>query len=147
MRTTGIGRHRRSLATAVVAAVALAWVAGLTASLPAGESGVARAETPSASPAVGGDTRSPGQGPGIVGSPALAVFGVLAIGLATAGLTLLYLRLTGERGARGAHGAPGAPGAPGSAVAAVRHGSDIASPGPASGRPAPAPASDDPESG
>lgn len=44
--------------------------------------------------APGGDTRSPGEGPGLVGAPFLAVAGVLGLGLATAGLTLLYLHLT-----------------------------------------------------
>jgi hypothetical protein len=53
------------------------------------------AASPTASPAAGGDTRSAGEGPGLVGSPVLAVGGVLALGLAAAALTLLYVRATG----------------------------------------------------
>jgi hypothetical protein len=53
------------------------------------------AASPVASPAAGGDTRSPGEGPGLVGSPGLAIGGVLALGLAAAALTLLYVRATG----------------------------------------------------
>lgn len=48
-----------------------------------------------ASEAGAGDTRSPGQGPGFVGAPLLAILGVLAIGLATTAVTLGYVRLTG----------------------------------------------------
>jgi hypothetical protein len=44
--------------------------------------------------APGGDTRSPGEGPGLVGAPFLAVGGIVALGLLAAGATLLYLRLT-----------------------------------------------------
>jgi hypothetical protein len=45
--------------------------------------------------AAGGDTRSPGEGPGLVGAPFLAIAGIVALGLLAAGATLLYLRLTG----------------------------------------------------
>ncbi len=59
-----------------------------------------------------GDTRSPGQGPGFVGAPALAILGVLAIGLLAAALTLVYVRLTGGShadilGSRDDRAAPG----------------------------------------
>jgi hypothetical protein len=56
---------------------------------------IARAASPAASPELGGDTRSAGEGPGFVGAPLLAILGVLALGAATALLTLLYVRLTG----------------------------------------------------
>jgi hypothetical protein len=56
------------------------------------------AETPSPSEAIVGDTRSPGEGPGLVGAPFLAIGGVLALGLAAAGLTLVYVRATGGSG-------------------------------------------------
>lgn len=51
---------------------------------------------PSAAPSsnVVGDTRSVGEGPGLVGAPFLAIGGVIALGLASAGLTLLYVRAT-----------------------------------------------------
>jgi hypothetical protein len=42
-----------------------------------------------------GDTRSSGEGPGLVGSPALAIGGVVVLGLLAVGATLLYVRLTG----------------------------------------------------
>ncbi len=51
----------------------------------------------SPTPAVGGDPRSSGQGPGLVGDPAFAVLAVLAIGIATIAITLVYIRLTGGR--------------------------------------------------
>ena len=54
---------------------------------------VALAQTPSPSVLPGGDTRSDGQGPGLSASPLLVAAGVIAIGLATAGGTLVYLRL------------------------------------------------------
>lgn len=47
----------------------------------------------------GGDTRSPGEGAGLAGAPALAVGAVAAIGLASALVTLAYVRLTGGTGA------------------------------------------------
>ena len=54
----------------------------------------ALAATPAPSVAAGGDPRSSGQGPGLVGDPAFAILAVLAIGLAAVLLTLAYLRLT-----------------------------------------------------
>jgi hypothetical protein len=57
--------------------------------------GVALAASPSPAPA--GDPRSSGQGPGLVGDPAFAVLAVLAIGLGTLAVTLVYIRLTGGR--------------------------------------------------
>lgn len=54
----------------------------------------------SPSPAVpGGDPRSSGQGPGLVGDPAFALLAVLAIGLGSVVATLAYVRLTGRRDA------------------------------------------------
>ncbi|HEX7471803.1 MAG TPA: hypothetical protein VF323_01875 [Candidatus Limnocylindrales bacterium] len=53
---------------------------------------VAAAASPEPS-APGGDTRSAGEGPGLVGAPFLAILGVVALGLVAAGATLLYLRL------------------------------------------------------
>jgi hypothetical protein len=52
----------------------------------------------SPSPAVvGGDPRSSGQGPGLVGDPAFALIAVIAIGLASLVATLVYVRLTANR--------------------------------------------------
>jgi hypothetical protein len=54
------------------------------------------AADPSASPA-SGDVRSSATAPGLVGDPLFAVAGALAIGLAAAGATLVYIRLTDRR--------------------------------------------------
>lgn len=51
--------------------------------------------TPSGMP--GGDPRSSGQGPGLVGDPMFAVVVVLAIGLGALLLTLAYVRMTAPR--------------------------------------------------
>ncbi len=55
------------------------------------------AATPAPSAAAGGDPRSAGQGPGLMGDPAFAVLAVVAIGLGAVVLTLVYLRLTAPR--------------------------------------------------
>jgi hypothetical protein len=57
---------------------------------------IAMAASPS--PGSGGDPRSSGQGPGLVGDPLLAVGAVLAIGLGAVLLTLAYVRLTSRGG-------------------------------------------------
>jgi hypothetical protein len=51
--------------------------------------------SPEPSPAGAGDTRSAGEGPGLVGAPLLAIGGVVAIGAASLLATLGYVRLTG----------------------------------------------------
>jgi hypothetical protein len=53
--------------------------------------------SPEPSPAGAGDTRSAGEGPGLVGAPLLAIGGVVAIGAASLLATLGYVRLTGGR--------------------------------------------------
>ena len=55
-----------------------------------------RAASPSPA-APGGDPRSSGEGPGFVGDPATAIGLVLAIGLGSAIVTALYVRLTRPR--------------------------------------------------
>jgi len=55
------------------------------------------AASPSPSGSIGGDPRSPGQGPGLVGDPGSAILVVIAIGMVAVGLTLLWLKLTGGR--------------------------------------------------
>ena len=49
------------------------------------------------SPATGGDPRSPGQGPGLVGDPLFALGAVLAVATLSLVLTLAYVRLTRPR--------------------------------------------------
>lgn len=52
------------------------------------------AASPSPTAAPGGDPRSSGQGPGLVGDPLLAVLLVVAIGVGALVLTLAYIRVT-----------------------------------------------------
>lgn len=59
----------------------------------------ALAASPSPTTGSGGDPRSSGQGPGLVGDPLFALLAVVAIGLGALVVTLLYVRLTGRRGA------------------------------------------------
>lgn len=55
------------------------------------------AASPSPSAGPGGDPRSSGQGPGLVGDPVVAIVTVVVIGIAALGLTLVYLRATDAR--------------------------------------------------
>jgi hypothetical protein len=55
------------------------------------------AASPSPTTAPGGDPRSSGQGPGLVGDPLLAVLLVVAIGVGALVLTLAYIRVTRKR--------------------------------------------------
>lgn len=54
------------------------------------------AADPTATPAPGGDPRSPGEGPGFVGEPLMAIGIVVGIALASVLLTLAYVRLTAD---------------------------------------------------
>jgi len=56
------------------------------------------AASPSPDPA-GGDPRSAGQGPGLVGDPGFALLAVVAIGILSVLATVAYVRLTARRGA------------------------------------------------
>lgn len=85
---------------------ALAW-AGVTALLPAivtlvpGASGLvgsALAASPEPSAGAAGDPRSNGQGPGLVGTPGLAILAVAVIGVLAVMLTTIYVRLTAPSG-------------------------------------------------
>ena len=73
----------------VVATAGLLWLIVATSVLAA---------SPSPGPAAG-DPRSSGQGPGLVGDPALALLAVVAIGVASVVATLIYVRLTARRDA------------------------------------------------
>ena len=50
--------------------------------------------TPGPTSAPGGDPRSSGQGPGLVGDPLTAILIVVAIAVLSVGATLAYVRLT-----------------------------------------------------
>jgi hypothetical protein len=77
--------------TTIGATVAL--VAGVVLALLG--SAAALAGSPSPTAAAGGDPRSSGQGPGLVGDPVAAIVLVAAIALASLVATMLYVRLTG----------------------------------------------------
>jgi hypothetical protein len=83
----------RSLGAAAVLAVGML---GLGAS-PIGGVVNVRAASPSPSADVGGDTRSSGEGPGLVGAPGLAILAVVGLGVLTVLATTLYVRLSGGR--------------------------------------------------
>ncbi|MEA2538300.1 MAG: hypothetical protein QOF11_2534 [Chloroflexota bacterium] len=97
------GRRRRPLAAfALLAAglgllaIGLAWtlvVALVAAILP----GPVLGDSPSPTPGTGGDTRSVGEGPGLVGSPLLAIGIVLAIAALSVVASLIYVRATAGR--------------------------------------------------
>jgi hypothetical protein len=74
-------RHAAPVALAVILSAAMA-----TAVLAA---------EPTPTPGSGGDPRSPGEGPGLVGDPAFAIIVVVIVGLLSVGLTLVYVRLSG----------------------------------------------------
>ena len=57
------------------------------------------ATSPSPSAGVGGDPRSSGEGPGLVGDPLVALLAVVAIGVGALIVTLAYVRLTDRRSA------------------------------------------------
>ena len=76
---------------ALLRAVSLAAVLVATIAAPA------LAASPSPSGAIGGDPRSSGQGPGLMGDPAFAILAVIAIGLIATLGTLAYVKLTGGR--------------------------------------------------
>jgi hypothetical protein len=76
----------------VIGAAAAAVVA---AALDIATVGAVLAASPT--PGTGGDPRSSGQGPGLVGDPAFALLAVLAIGVGTLVVTLVYIRLSGGR--------------------------------------------------
>jgi hypothetical protein len=81
------------IAGATLVVVGAVWWAIGSVANPA--AALAASAVPSIIP--GGDPRSSGQGPGLVGNPALALLGVLGIGLAAVVATLLYVRLTAPR--------------------------------------------------
>ena len=74
-----------------LAGLALAWLLGLSIG-PV----LAASPAPSAGSDYGGDTRTSGQGPGLVGSPLYAIGGVLVVALISIGITLVYVRATND---------------------------------------------------
>jgi hypothetical protein len=97
MRILAQGGPRRPLVAALAFAVGFVAVTlGLAWALLGAVTVTALAASPT--PATGGgDPRSSGQGPGLVGDPLAAVLIMLAIGLGAALVTIVYVRLTGGR--------------------------------------------------
>jgi len=102
--------------------IRLVAVAGLAIALlllpavaPIGGPGPVAAASPNATPEAtpgqggGGDPRSVGEGPGLVGDPLFAVALVAGIGVLAAGLTALYVRVTGGPRSRPPAGSPPKP--------------------------------------
>ena len=85
-----------SAAVALVAGVVLLAI-GLLWAILAAWTGTTLAASPSTSAAAGGDPRSSGQGPGLVGEPLVAIGLVLGIALIAIVATTVYVRLTGGR--------------------------------------------------
>jgi hypothetical protein len=86
-------RHER--ARLAVACLFVLWLIAVTAG-----SALAASPEPSAGADYGGDTRTTGQGPGLVGSPLYAIGGVLAVALISIGIKMVYLRATAGSAAR-----------------------------------------------
>lgn len=98
MRMLAADGPRRPLAAAIAVAVGLLGLTfGLAWALVGALTATVLAASPEPTTAPGGDPRSSGQGPGLVGEPLIAIGLVVAIGVAAAILTTLYLRLTEDR--------------------------------------------------
>jgi hypothetical protein len=82
----GLGLLAVGLAWAIVAAVAAMIVPGTVL-----------AASPSPTAGSGGDTRSVGEGPGLVGSPMMAIGIVVAIAILSVAASLVYVRATEQR--------------------------------------------------
>ena len=93
---TGPRRTSLSLAAALVLH-ALLWLT---------LSGPVVAQTPDPTSA-GGDPRSSGEGPGLVGDPGFAILGVALVAAIAVGGTLAYVRLTGGARREGPTGSGG----------------------------------------
>ena len=97
MRILAADGPRRPLIAAMALAVGfVSLTIGVVWAVLAAVTTTALAASPAPS-AGGGDPRSSGQGPGLVGDPLTAIALVVAIGLATTVATIGYVRLTGGR--------------------------------------------------
>lgn len=97
MRVLAQDAPRRPLAAALAFGIgAVSLTLGVLWALIGSMTGTALAASP-APTQVGGDPRSSGEGPGLVGDPLFAIALVVGIALAATVLTLAYVRLTGGR--------------------------------------------------
>jgi hypothetical protein len=90
----GSSRRPRLAAALLVVAAVLVVVGIVLIVLP----GSAFAATPEPTAVTGADTRSSGQGPGLVGAPLVAILGVAGIGILAVLVTLAFVRATGGPG-------------------------------------------------
>jgi hypothetical protein len=86
---------RARLATVLLATAAVLVLIGIAMLVLPGS---AFAASPAPTALTGSDTRSSGQGPGIVGAPLVAIFGVLGVAAVAVILTLVFIRATGGPG-------------------------------------------------
>jgi len=99
MRVLARGRRERATLTAGLLLVGLACLAAavVVMVLPLLAPATALGASPTPSVAPGGDTRSSGEGPGLVGQPLVIALGVVLLGVASASVALVYARLTRSR--------------------------------------------------
>jgi hypothetical protein len=98
MRVLAADAPRRPFLAVIALAIGLiAITAGLAWALAGALAQPVLAASPEPSAVLGGDPRSSGEGPGLVGDPVTAIILVLAIGVGAALATALYVRLTGGR--------------------------------------------------
>lgn len=98
MRVLAGDAPRRPLAAVIAMTVGLiSLTIGIVWAIAGAVTGSALAASPEPSAVVGGDPRSSGQGPGLVGDPLTAIVLVLVIGIGTALATAVYVRMTGGR--------------------------------------------------
>lgn len=99
MRVLARGRRQRATLAAGLLVVGLACIALAlllaVAPLIVPATTLGASPTPTAAPV--GDTRSSGEGPGLVGQPFVIGLGVVLLGLVSAGLAVAYARLTRPR--------------------------------------------------
>ena len=98
MRVLAGGGRREPLVAAIALGGGLVLLSiGLLWALLAAWTGTALAASPSPTAASGGDPRSSGQGPGLVGEPLVAIGGRARAGAVAVVATTVYVRLTGGR--------------------------------------------------
>jgi hypothetical protein len=95
MRVLAGGRSRPGLAAALFLVGAVLLLAGVAWLVGGAFVASVAAASPSPTQAVGGDPRSPQEGPGLVGDPVGSVLAVLALALVAVVATTAYVRLTG----------------------------------------------------
>jgi hypothetical protein len=98
MRVLAGDAPRRPLLAVISMTVGLiVLTVGIVWAIAGAVTATALAASPEPSAVVGGDPRSSGQGPGLVGDPLTAVLLVLMIGVVSALATVIYVRMTGGR--------------------------------------------------